>query len=197
MENNKNEEQLKTFNKVISEHWEEYRKKLKQYCFLNQIEFSEDVMIETYIKMQSIIQRKGLKDDSEKGILSYFFLGFRNNTYQEHLQNQKRLIDDNINPYDVDIIDEEYDDSKEQFNDLVRIYLEKIIKENFDLITYSVYRLRYLYRFNGKELNYKQIKEITGISDTRRRLVEVNRWIKENVTLDDIKTYAKENLHCE
>lgn len=40
---------------------------------------------------------------------------------------------------------------------------------------------------DNQELNYKKIKQMTGIEDTRRRIVMVNKWIRENITQKDIK----------
>ena len=46
---------------------------------------------------------------------------------------------------------------------------------------------------NGQEMNYKKIKQLTGIEDTRRRIVMVNKWVRENITKQDIQRAIEKN----
>lgn len=137
--------------------------------------------------------KRGLSDYTEKGIMGYIFQSYKLNTYQEHLQEQKKKIDDNINVFNLDIIDKEYSEESKQFADLATVYLLKKVKENFDLLTYSVWRIRYLVKVNGEELNYKKIKEMTNIKDVRKRIVDVNKWIRDNITLEEINQAITNN----
>lgn len=54
-------------------------------------------------------------------------------------------------------------------------------------LQFGIWRLRYMVTIDNQELNYKKIKQMTGIEDTRRRIVMVNKWIRENITQKDIK----------
>ena len=195
-----NEEDVKIFSDIIAEHWEEYQRKLRQWAFLNAVDFDEDVMQETYIKCVDLISRKGLKDKTKQGCLNYFFLAFRNNTYQQHLQNGKRLIDDNADIFKLEIEDEDVvliEEQRRQYADLARQYILQQVQNNFDNISYSIFRLRYLVNLDGKQPTFKQLKEITRVQDTRKRLLEVNKWVKENITKEDINNYIKNyNSKC-
>lgn len=42
-------------------------------------------------------------------------------------------------------------------------------------------------------MNYKKIKQLTGIEDTRRRIVMVNKWVRENITKQDIQRAIANN----
>lgn len=194
MENTNFDEDVKKFDKVISQHYEEYQRKLKQFCFQNALTFSDDVMQETYVKCQDIISRKGLKDSSVQGCLNYFFLAFKLNTYQAHLQTQKKLIDGNVDVHDLLLLDEndaEVEEQRRQYADLARQYILAKVRENFDTISYSIFRLRYLLLLDGKTPTFNQIKEITKVADTRKRLLEVQAWAKRNIKKDDINNYLK------
>lgn len=194
MENTQFQDEVDKFNQVISQHYEEYQRKLKQFCFQNALTYDEDTLQETYLKVQDIISRKGIKDNTEQGILNYFFLSFRNNLYQAHLQTQKKLVDANVNVYDLLLLDEndsEKEEQRRQYADLARQYILKQVEENFDSISYSIFRLRYLLLIDGKSLTFNQIKELTQVPDTRKRLLEVQAWCKRNITKDDINNYIK------
>ena len=186
------DEDVEKFNEVISQHYEEYQRKLKQYCFINGLTYDEDTLQETYLKVQDIISRKGIKDKTEQGILNYFFLAFRNNLYQAHLQTQKKLVDANVDVYDLLLLDEnnsELEEQRRQYADLARQYILKQVEENFDSISYSIFRLRYLLLLDGKTPTFAQIKELTQVVDTRKRLLEVQAWAKRNITKEAINNY--------
>lgn len=118
-------------------------------------------------------------------------MAFKFNTYQDHLQNQKKMIDDNIDPFELDIEDTQYNEDNVQYADMATHYILTKIKEVFDPITVGIWRLRYMVTIDNQELNYKKIKQMTGVDDTRRRIVMVNKWIRENIKEKDIKTAIK------
>ena len=188
-----NEEQIQLFYNFLENNYTQLQKKYKQMCFLNHMTYDEDTLQETVLKVVDIIKRKGLKDESEKGIENYFFQSFKFNTYQTHLQQSKQLKDDNIDPFELNIIDEPYDEAPAQYADMASKYILDRIKEEFDPISVGIWRLRYIVSINGEQLNYKKIKEMTKIEDTRRRIVMINKWIRENITESDIKLAIKEN----
>lgn len=72
-------------------------------------------------------------------------------------------------------------------------YILNKIKEQFDPTSVGIWRLRYIVTINGEQLNYKKIKEMTKIEDTRRRIVMINKWIRENITESDIKKAIQNN----
>lgn len=188
-----NDEQIQLFYDFLSKNYTQLQKKYKQMCFLNHMTYDEDTLQDTVIKVVDIIKRKGLKDESEKGIESYFFQAFKFNTYQTHLQQQKQLKDDNIDPYDLNIIDEVYSEAPAQYADMASKYILNRIKEEFDPLTVGIWRLRYIVSINGEQLNYKKIKAMTKVEDTRRRIVMVNKWIRDNISKEDINKAIKAN----
>lgn len=67
------EEQLNMFYSFLSKNYKDIIKKYKQFCFLNHITFDEDVLQETVVKVSEMIMKRGLKDETEKGVENYFF----------------------------------------------------------------------------------------------------------------------------
>lgn len=184
---------LETFYEVIERNYIGFKKKMKQFCFLNHITYNEDTLQDTIIKVAEMIIKRGLKDTTEKGIMGYVFSSFKFNSYQTHQQKSKQLKNDNIDPFDLNIIDEPYDEAPAQYADMASKYILTKIKEEFDPISVGIWRLRYIVSINGEQLNYKKIKEMTKIEDTRRRIVMINKWIRDNITEKDIKEAIKNN----
>lgn len=191
------EEDVIMFNEVIGNHFTEYQRKMKQWCFQNHSTYDEDVLQDTYAKCVDRISRVGIKDKTEQGILNYFFIAFKKNTYQAHLQSQKKLIDANQDPFDLTLEDENTTAAEEyrhQSTDLLIQSILQEIRDNFTEIDYHIFRLRYLFQINGKHLNYKQIKEITKIQDTRRRLIQMNAHVRTVFTPEKIRA-IKRQIH--
>ena len=184
-----NDEQLSKFYSIINNQYVEFGKKMKQFCFFNHIDYDEDTLQDTIVKVCEKIKKKGIKDTSEQGMMNYLFTSFKFNTYQSHLQNQKKKIDDNINLNDLEIIYNPYNKENEEISTIKCNYIKEQVQQYFDLISYSVWRLRYFSKIDGKEPNYKRIKEITKVSDVRRRIVMINKWIRTNIKEDDINNY--------
>lgn len=180
--------QKEEFDCVIKNRWEEYKHKLKKWSSIVNIDWDEDVMIETYVKIVDKIQKTGLKATTEQEYLNYFFQAFKFNLLQENIKKMKK-IDLNINIEDFDSIEE--DEEVDSFSLLARNILEQAIADNFDTVSYGIFRLRYLYTINGKNLNFKQIKEITKVKDTRKRLVEMLRFLRDNYPKERIKEIIK------
>ena len=184
------EDNVNYFNEVISKHWEEYKRKLKQFCFLNGITWDEDTMNETYLKCVDLISRKGIKDMKEQTQLDYFFQAFKKNTFQEHYQRNKIGKDDNVDVYtleiaDIDTIEEE--EERAWTNAMNTNYILQRVREEFDEIGYHIFRLRYLFSKDGKQLTFKEIKRLTKVESTRTRLLTMNEFIK-TVVKKEIET---------
>lgn len=174
------EEDVELFNKIMAEHYLPYQRKMKQWCFSNGTTYDDDVLSETYVKCADRISRVGIEDKTEQGILNYFFIAFKRNTYQHHLQKQKDMVDSNADVFSLLLEDtppEEIEQAAQHQELLVKNILDEI-RENFDEIDYHIFRLRYLFQVDGKFLNYKQIKAMTNIPDTRKRLMRMNAYIR-------------------
>lgn len=184
-------------NYFISNSFNDIRKKYKQFCFLNGLTYDDDVLHETYLKVRNIIINKGLKDESLKGIESYFFKAFKKNTFLNYQNNMKsKIVSDDDNQVElnnlkyVDDIDNRFE--SEHFDEFVRNYILNIIQLNFDSLSTRVWRLKRLVTFNNKSLTYEELRKMTHILDCKKRVITIDKWLKSNVSLKDIYTeYSK------
>lgn len=155
-----NEEQLTIYYKVISSNYQSFKKKMKQFCFLNHLDYDDDIFQETVLKVAEMTKKRGLRDCSDKGIMNYLFMGFKLNTYQNHLQKTKKRRDDNVDVYRLELEDINYTEEDKLINDLSVRYILNQVKLNFDLISYSVWRLRYLVKLNRRRIEFQKNQRI-------------------------------------
>lgn len=179
------------FDNFISKNFNDIRKKYKQFCFLNGYTFNDDVLADTYANVKEMLIKKGLKDESEKGIEDYFFKAFKKNTFLAYYNLTKSKI-----TYTDNIIEEcKYmcDDNniterveKEQYDEFVRNYLLNKIQSVFDSLSCRVWRLKRFVTINQKQLTYEQVRKMTHILDAKKRVIAIDKWIKSNISLREI-----------
>ena len=61
-----NEQTLNQFYDVINKNYADFKKKMKQFCFLNSLTYSEDTLQETVLKVSEKIMKTGMTDTSEQ-----------------------------------------------------------------------------------------------------------------------------------
>lgn len=180
----KNEEYLK----VIEKQYDELKRICREVCKRNGEKFSEDIFQDTIIKINNIITKKGELDDmSEKGIMNYFTRSFVNNLRCDKRNSYVAKRDHNISQ---DTMNERYELThsplkdklvKDLLEDFSILYIMKRIEDVFDNQACHLYRLKTLCG-----MTYKQIHDKTHIKKSREMIVEVNNWVKSNITRDEI-----------
>lgn len=181
---------LQLFLNWISKTYEENKNNILAYCKNKKLEYDEDVYQSSILLMHDIIKKNGLKDTSDQGMKSYFFMVLRNNMLREKLyaRNQK-------NDANTDNIDALYDVYYNSVNlapikkiqldtlmDFSVIYVLKEVEKHFDQETFNYVRLKF---FLG--ITYKQLIEMTGDSKARTKVSECLKWLKENITKEQIR----------
>lgn len=161
----------------------------KDVCKRNGEKYSEDILNDTVIQIHKIILKKGQLDDmSERGIMNYFTRSYVNN-----LRCEKRYA--YIKKRDHNITQDEFNDKwekslsskqekimKDLLEDFSVLYILKVVELNFDAEHFYLYKLKTLCQYT-----YKQIHDKTHIKKSRDKIIEVNKWVKENLTRDIIK----------
>lgn len=179
-------------NELMSKNYNELRKKYKQMCYLNGMTYSDDVFNDTYIKVYNILKNKQMKEPTLKGVEKYFFLSFKNNTFLEHkLNNRFQKVDiDEIKSRQDMSEDKEYE---HQFNHFAINLILEVIQENFDSLSVRCWRIKRLIKIDNKYLTYDKITKITKIKDAKRRIVEIDNFIKNNINIDELRQYFEKN----
>lgn len=173
----------------ISQNYNNLKQVCKDVCKRNKEQYSEDALNDTVIQVHKIIQKKGKLDDmSDNGIMRYFVRSYVNNLRMEkrYAYHKKR---------DYNITQEEFNDRYEQslsskrdkiikdlLEDFSVLYIMKLVELNFPPEQLYLYKLKMICN-----KTYKQIHDETKIKKSRDKIIEVNKWVKHNLTRDVIK----------
>ena len=173
----------------INQNYNNLKQVCKDVCKRNKEQYSEDALNDTVIQVHKIIQKKGKLDDmSDNGIMRYFVRSYVNNLRMEkrYAYHKKR---------DYNITQEEFNDRYEQslsskrdkiikdlLEDFSVLYIMKLVELNFPPEQLYLYKLKMICN-----KTYKQIYDETRIKKSRDKIIEVNKWVKQNLTRDVIK----------
>lgn len=173
----------------INQNYNNLKQVCKDVCKRNKEQYSEDALNDTVIQVHKIIQKKGKLDDmSDNGIMRYFVRSYVNNLRMEkrYAYHKKR---------DYNITQEEFNDRYEQslsskrdkiikdlLEDFSVLYIMKLVEFNFSPEQLYLYKLKMICN-----KTYKQIHDETRIKKSRDKIIEVNKWVKQNLTRDVIK----------
>ena len=186
------DEELKpeeVYFKCINKNYNNLKQVCKDVCKRNKEQYSEDALNDTVIQIHKIIKKKGKLDDmSDNGIMRYFVRSYVNNLRMEkrYAYHKKR---------DYNITQEEFNDRYEQslsskrdkiikdlLEDFSVLYIMKLVELNFPPEQLYLYKLKMICN-----KTYKQIHDYTKIKKSRDKIIEVNKWVKQNLTRDVIK----------
>lgn len=173
----------------INQNYNNLKQVCNDVCKRNKEQYSEDALNDTVIQVHKIIQKKGKLDDmSDNGIMRYFVRSYVNNLRMEkrYAYHKKR---------DYNITQEEFNDRYEQslsskrdkiikdlLEDFSVLYIMKLVELNFPPEQLYLYKLKMICN-----KTYKQIHDETKIKKSRDKIIEVNKWVKQNLTRDVIK----------
>lgn len=167
------------FNEFVEKNYYILKKKWIKYLQDKGEKFDEDIYHSTIIQVMQ--KADNLADKSEKGYANYLFKSFQNNIKREKLYHCNLLRDIN---YDDDAIttflesqhDESFQDKvmRDTYISFVTNVILSDISDNFDLITFSVFRIYIL-----NSLTYQRLCEITKVKDCKKRISSVKRYLKE------------------
>lgn len=173
----------------INDNYNNIKHICHQLCIKNKEAFSEDILNDTVIQIHKIIKKKGqLNDMSCSGITNYFVRSYVNNLRCEKRYAYVKKRDQNISQEEFN---ERYEQSlssqrekiiKDLLEDFSVLYIMKLVELNFDSEHFYLYKLKMLCK-----KTYKEIHDQTHIKKSRDKIIEVNKWVKKNLTRDIIK----------
>ena len=165
--------------------YEEYRKKYFKMANDPNYNVKEDMLNDTIIACYNSIARNNLSDTTEQGMRNYLFRAFKVNLNAiSNYDKRKDVVDD------LTALAEQYEFQgeatytkikKQLFDDYSLIYILEQVENNFDTITFHCFRLKTML-----PCTYQRLREITKIKDCKKRVVKVNKWLRENMTRQDI-----------
>lgn len=176
--------------------YEEYRMKyFKMANDLNYNNVNEDMLNDTILACYNSIARNNLSDTTEQGMRNYLFRAFKVNLNAvSNYDKRKDVVDD------LSALAEQYENQgeatytkikKQVFEDYALIYILEQVENNFDTISFHCYRLKTML-----PCTYQRLREITKVKDAKKRVVKVNKWLRENITEKEILTNFKKQYPC-
>ena len=176
--------------------YEEYRMKyFKMANNLNYNNVNEDMLNDTILACYNSIARNNLSDTTEQGMRNYLFRAFKVNLNAiSNYDKRKDVVDD------LSALAEQYENQgeatynkikKQLLEDYSVIYLLNKVENNFDTISFNVFRLKTMV-----PCTYQKLREITKVKDCKKRVVNVMKWVRENITEKEILTNFKKNYPC-
>lgn len=182
------------FLNYINDHYTELKNKYYKFCQEKQYTWNEDIYSDTILKCYDVIIKNGkLKDKSPHGIESYFFMAFRNNIMNEQRYSRNKKRDKNINSDHINDLYEEFYNRTENpainkvmhdlFVDFSTLYIMMQVEDNWDSEHFYLFRLKTLV----PNMTFKKLANITSIKASRKKTIDVIRWVKENIRKEDVK----------
>lgn len=178
---------------VISIKYNEIKEGFIMECRKTMTDFNEDIFHSTILNCYNTIKLKGLTDLTEQGMKNYLFRSFKMNTKREALYMRNARRDNNISGADAMSVyerngleDETTEEKvrKQLLDDYSVVYVLKMVENNFDIISFYCFRLKWLI----PKMTYQRLREITKVKDCKKRCIDVMKWLKENVNKEDILT---------
>lgn len=165
--------------------YEEYR--MKYFKMANDLNYkvSEDMLNDTILACYNSIARNNLQDTSPQGMRNYLFRAFKINLNAvSNYDKRKDAVDD------LSALAEQYEAmgeatynkiKKQIFEDFSVIYLLSKVEDNFDSISFHCFRLKTML-----PCTYQRLREITKVRDCKKRVVNVMKWVRNNITRQEI-----------
>ena len=192
-------EQSSRFLKFANEHYEDYKKKWAKYLYDRQVYFDEDVFSETVLKVYDYINTNGIKDDSDSGLANYWFRSFNTNIKREKQYSRNVNRDKNIDA--TEELSKEMNGEDELklkirrhvFEDWSIVYILRLVEDNFDSISFHCFRLYYIL----DKMTYSKLREITKVPDSKKRVVTIKNWLKDNLTKQQMEKEFSKYYDCD
>ena len=74
--------------------------------------------------------------------------------------------------------------NEQLFDDFTVIYILEVVENNFDSLDFYLYRLKFLI----PKMTYEKLRRITHIKDCKKRIIKINHFLKDNISMKDIYT---------
>ena len=166
--------------------YEEYRK--KYFKMANDLNYNvnEDMLNDTILACYNSIARNNLQDTSPQGMRNYLFRAFKINLNAVSNYDKRKDVVNNLTS-----LAEQYENQgeatynkikKQLFEDFSVIYILEQVENNFDTISFHCFRLKTML----DKCTYQKLREITKVRDCKKRVVKVMKWIRLNITRQEI-----------
>lgn len=183
------------FKQFINTNYEYIRQHIIAFCMDQHYKWEEDIFHDTLMKCIDLVERNGLKDSSDQGIMNYIFKAYKFNTMRERQYCRVTKRDNNVT--DINGAYEDYlshsisaEDkvTGDLYTDFSAMYLAAAAEDAMmnGALTPEEF---HLWRFKTfmPSLTYNALERMTKSKGVRNKVKKVRQWLKDNVTMADIK----------
>lgn len=188
-----NSELAEKYLMLINDNYTLLKSKMRKFCKEKDYEFDEDIFSDSYLKVYEKILKNGLNDPSEQGMLDYTFIAFKLNTKREKQYKRVASRDYNISSDEIDSLYEEWANEHQDTavnkvkSDLWKDFAAKEIitelEKEFGADKARLFASKYLVKGN----TYKKLAEKYDRKGIRNEIVEMKRWLQENLSKEDVR----------
>lgn len=192
-------EQASRFLEFANEHYDDYKKKWAKYLYDKQVDFDEDVFSDTILKVYDYIEKNGINDTTDSGLANYWFKSFNTNIKREKQYSRNVNRDKNIDA--TEELSKEMNGEDELklkirrhvYEDWSIFYILRLVEDNFDSISFHCFRLYYIL----DKMTYSKLREITKVPDSKKRVVTIKNWLKDNLTKQKMEKEFSKYYDCD
>lgn len=185
-----NEQIARKYLEWINRNYDAQKKKLQSFCNDKNYDWDEDIFCDTYLKVYEKILKNGMLDSSENGFDNYTFLAFKINTMRSKQYARVQKRDNNIinlsgaySEYLNTLLTQKEKLKSDLYKDYATLYLLSKAEEHFDYEHFYLFRLKTF----DKNMTYQKLQEKTGLKGVRQKVVDVKKWLKNNVSQSEVK----------
>lgn len=182
------EEQARRFLNVANNNYIKCKKQWMKYFNDKLVEFDEDVFSESILKVYDLILKNGIKDDTEEGMLNYWFMSFQMNTRREQQYSRNSQRDKNVDVFE-ELNQKENGDEElklkirnQVYDDFAVIYILEKIEGQIDPTAFYVFRLYYLL----PKMTYEKLRNLTKIKNCKKLVLDTKKYVQQTITKDEI-----------
>jgi hypothetical protein len=183
MENGNTNEQVNNVFHAVGPNFKIFKNKMECRAKKNKIPFDEDVFMDTVIKC---IKTFSKENATNIDIDNYFWKAFRQNTFSHFSRNKFRNTI-NLDDFEDDILDEEYNSDIDEIVDLIK----KEVENEFGSQIYDAWLLHVCNNYSYSELEkcgYEGLNLHNEFRQIKRHIS--SKYLKENKKL---RTLLAEN----
>lgn len=192
-------EQASRFLQFANDNYNDFKKKWHKYLYDKQVDFDEDVFSDTILKVYDYIEKNGINDTTDSGMANYWFRSFNTNIKREKQYSRNINRDKNIDATE-ELSKEMNGDNELQlkirrhvFEDWSIVYILRLVEDNFDSISFHCFRLYYIL----DKMTYSKLREITKVPDSKKRVVTIKNWLKDNLTKQQMEKEFSKYYDCD
>lgn len=179
------------FLDYVNINYKQIKTQFQKYFYSNHKYFDEDIFQDTILKIYNKIEKDGIKDESDEGMIDYFFKALKMNSMREYEYARNKKVDKNVNVFglirEYKTCEEKVEN--ESYDEFVTNYILQYLQDNYqgNQEDISLFKIKYL-----TNQTYKTLRELTKIQNCKAKVINVKRFLQETLSKEQINKAYQE-----